>query len=163
VRPGQVTVTKDNTKTLAAALRTLAQKQVLVGIPAKTTDRNDGEPINNATIGYIMENGSPAANIPARPHLKPGVRSVSAQVSARYGAAAKAAMNGDLSKIDQAHDVVGLMASSAVKRQILDGDLQPLSEATLARRRARGRTGANPLIDTGQYRNSITYVVRAKG
>jgi hypothetical protein len=34
---------------------------------------------------------------------------------------------------------------------------------TLERRRAKGRTGTKPLIDTGQLRNAITYVLRKKG
>ena len=54
----------------------------------------------------------------------------------------------------------GLIAQNSVRRTLTTAAYRPLSERTLAERRARGRTGTKPLIDTGQYRNSITYVVR---
>jgi hypothetical protein len=38
----------------------------------------------------------------------------------------------------------------------------PLAAATLAARRRKGRTGTKPLIDTGQLRRAITYVLRRK-
>jgi hypothetical protein len=38
-----------------------------------------------------------------------------------------------------------------------------LAERTLAARKARGRTGEKPLIDTGQLRNAVTFVVQARG
>ncbi|MBU9534714.1 hypothetical protein KTE49_30225, partial [Burkholderia multivorans] len=46
----------------------LMQKEVLVGVPDSTAGRKDeGEPLSNAEIGYILEHGSPANNIPERP------------------------------------------------------------------------------------------------
>jgi hypothetical protein len=75
-------------------MRGLEREQVMVGIPSKTAERQpDPEepgPMNNATIGYIMENGSPAANIPERPHLKPGIRDVKDEIVERYKKGGKA-------------------------------------------------------------------------
>jgi hypothetical protein len=69
---------------------------------------------------------------------------------------------------------------NAVRTKITDGPFAPLADSTLRARARRGRKGAvaelksraqgnapnnanaKPLIDTGQLRKSITYVVRKK-
>lgn len=163
---GKVIVKVDRTKALAAELRALAADQVLVGIPSSVAGRDpdpdNPEPINNATIGYIMENGSPAANIPARPHLSAGINRAKDQIVEKYRKGAKAVMDG---KVDArgVHTAVGLIAENSVKTLIEEGTaLAPLAPRTLAARRAKGRTGTTPLLDSGAYRNAITHVVRAR-
>lgn len=145
----------------------MTKDQVLVGIPESSDERqpepDDTDGLNNAEIGYLMENGSPAANIPARPHLIPGVASVDAQIAARYKAGAKAVLDGTQSDLTATHTAVGFVAENAVKRKITQGPFTPLADSTLAERRRRGRTGEKPLIDTGQYRRAITHVIRPKG
>ena len=69
----------------------VAQRDVLVGIPAGE-QRDDGP--TNAEIGYQNEFGSPANNIPARPHLLPGVAAVQDKVAAKLTQAADAAASG---------------------------------------------------------------------
>lgn len=160
-------VTTDRTPELSRALKALVTNQVLVGIPSGTAGRQpdpgDRHPLNNAEIGYIQENGSPAANIPARPFLKAGVATVQDQVAARLGAAAKSALSGDLGAVEKGLEAVGFIAENAVKAKITDGPFAPLSDSTLAARRARGRTSEKPLIDTGQLRRSVTHVIRPRG
>lgn len=70
-----VTTRVDNAQAILDALKSLTKKDVLVGIPAEDSDRDDVS-FGNAGIGYINEYGSPAQNIPPRPHLVPGVKSV---------------------------------------------------------------------------------------
>lgn len=135
----------------------VAQRDVLVGIPAGE-QRDDGP--TNAEIGYQNEFGSPANNIPARPHLIPGVAAVQDKAVARLTQAASAAATGRISDAERHLHAAGLIAQSSVRRTLTTAAYRPLSERTLAERRARGRTGTKPLIDTGQYRNAITYVVR---
>ena len=135
----------------------VAQRDVLVGIPAGE-QRDDGP--TNAEIGYQNEFGSPANNIPARPHLIPGVAAVQDKAVARLTQAASAAATGRMSDAERHLHAAGLIAQSSVRRTLTTAAYRPLSERTLAERQARGRTGTKPLIDTGQYRNSITYVVR---
>ena len=55
-----------------SAVEKLVQTDVLVGIP-HGEDRSDSDGITNAQIGYILETGSPAMNLPARLHLARGV------------------------------------------------------------------------------------------
>lgn len=153
---------KDRVPDLLKAVRDLTKTRVLVGIPDANAGRNDG-PVSNAVIGYIQEFGSPAQNIPERPFLVPGVQSVEEKTVERLKKAGQAALSGDTAAVEQAQHAIGLEAQSAVRAKIQGGPFAPLSERTLARRRARGRTGEKPLVDTGQLRNSVTYVIRPKG
>ena len=142
---------------LLRRLAAVAQRDVLVGVPAGEA-RDDGP--SNAEIGYQNEFGSPANNIPTRPHLLPGVAAVQDKVAARLTQAADAAASGRVSDAERHLHAAGLLAQNSVRRTLTTTAYRPLSERTLAERRARGRTGTKPLIDTGQYRRSITYVVR---
>lgn len=142
---------------LLRRLAAVAQRDVLVGVPADE-GRDDGP--TNAEIGYQNEFGSPANNIPARPHLLPGVAAVQDKVVAKLTKAADAAATGRPSDAERHLHAAGLLAQNSVRRTLTTTAYRPLSERTLAERRARGRTGTKPLIDTGQYRRSITYIVR---
>ena len=142
---------------LLRRLAAVAQRDVLVGVPAGEA-RDDGP--SNAEIGYQNEFGSPANNIPARPHLLPGVAAAQDKVAAKLTQAADAAASGRVSDAERHLHAAGLLAQNSVRRTLTTTAYRALSERTLAERRARGRTGTKPLIDTGQYRRSITYVVR---
>ncbi|EHT99665.1 putative bacteriophage protein [Pantoea stewartii subsp. stewartii DC283] len=60
-----VTMRVDKAQSVLDALKTIGNRDVLVGIPAEDSARDDA-PFGNAGIGYINENGSPAQNIPAK-------------------------------------------------------------------------------------------------
>lgn len=156
-----LTVRSDSAQSILDALKTLANKDVLVGIPESKDERDDGD-IGNAAIGYINENGSPAQNIPPRPHLKPGVRSVEQDFMPHLKTAARKALEGDAEAAVTSLDRAGTVAANGVKRYITITGFTPLADATIANRLRRGRTGNKPLIDTGEYRRSITHVVRDK-
>jgi len=157
-----VKMTKDNVSVVLRSIQQLASNEVLIGIPASTTERQDGEPINNATIGYIQETGSPVNNMPARPFLVPGVESAQKAATDELKKGADDAMDGNAQAADKALHRAGIVASNAVKAKINAGIAPELAPSTLAARRRRGRTGTTPLIDTGSLRNAITYVLRKK-
>ena len=117
-----VTITKDITQQVLKALTSLTDKQVLVGIPDTEAERepdpDDPKPISNAVIGYLMEFGSPANNIPERPHLIPGIESIEPQIAKRYRDGARAVLDGKATSLDPTHVAVGLEAVSAVQRKI---------------------------------------------
>lgn len=184
-----VKITIDKLGDVIKAISGLANKDVLVGIPDSAPERTD-TPITNAQIGYVMETGSPSQNIPERPHLVPGVASVQGEVADRFRTAAIAALSGSQSRADVALKAAGMIAVNAVKKKITDGPFAPLSPRTIAQRK-RGRqtqsvrkaekqyaallaqgkaeqeaqdiAGIKPLINSGQYRNSFTYIFRKKG
>lgn len=156
-----LTVRSDSAQSILDALKTLANKDVLVGIPESKDERDDGD-IGNAAIGRINEDGSPLQNIPARPHLKPGVRSVEQDFMPHLKSAARKALEGDAEGAVTSLDRAGTVAANGVKRYITITGFTPLADATIANRLRRGRTGNKPLIDTGEYRRSITHIVRNK-
>lgn len=143
-----------------SVLRELS-KRVVIGIPAGSMHpAEEGEaPVGNATLGYLFEYGAPERNLPARPHLVPGIESIRAQAAARLKKAAQAAFLGDLAAPENALNTIGLIGVAAVQQQITDGAFAPLAERTIKARVRRGRTGTKPLIDTGSYRRSFTYTI----
>ncbi|WP_063655226.1 hypothetical protein [Candidatus Arsenophonus triatominarum] len=174
-----VTLSIDNTGKLFDALTQLGKQDVLVGIPAEKSEREDIS-FSNAAIGYLNEFGSPAKNIPARPHLIPGIRSVHTKTSAELKIAAKAILDSQPDKAEQGLNRAGQIAVQGVQTVITQSNFTPLADSTLAARARRGRKGAaqalenrkaglppdnanaRPLIDTGTYRRAITYLVRKK-
>jgi hypothetical protein len=185
----RVSVVKDNVKQVFASINELVGKQVLVGIPDTGAERKDDEGANNAVIGYTMEFGSPSQNIPARAHLIPGVQKAEPQALRQMRAAASATMDGDSKKADQFLNAAGMIASNEVRGMINDNIPPALSPNTIRNRHrqrgtksmreseqvylnlvskgvtpeaAQGETGIIALLNTGEYRNSITYVVRKK-
>ncbi len=154
---------QDNTEGFARAVELLTKQKVLVGVPSTTAGRPGGKNVNaitNAVLGYIHEFGAPAANIPARPHLVPGVESIRPLMIRLLRVAGNRALSGDPSGAEQVLNQVGMAAQSAVRRKITLGPFVPLAEATIKARQRRGVTRINPLMDTGKYRQSITYVIR---
>ena len=149
----------DNWPTFRASLGNLTS-DVLVGVPADKITRKDV--MTNASLAYIHDQGSPAANIPARPFMRPGIMEVKDFIAKELEKGARGAMNGDAGAVDIALNRAGLKAQASIRGKINEGIAPELAPSTLAARRARGRTGTKPLVDTGQLRNSINYVVRKK-
>ncbi|MBS0054417.1 hypothetical protein [Yersinia sp. Marseille-Q3913] len=151
----------DKANDVLAAFKAIGRKDVLIGIPEESSGRED-IPFGNAGIGYINEFGSPAQNIPPRPHLQPGVRSVQDETTQKLKQAAQAVLAGNQAAADRALEQAGTIASNAVKRYITITGFTPLADNTISARLRRGRTGDKPLIDSGQYRRAITSIVRSK-
>jgi hypothetical protein len=184
----RVILTKDDVPRVISGVQELRSKEVLVGFPESTTDRSD-EPsgMSNAALGYVHEMGSPAANIPARPFLIPGVEHSTDKQLSEFKSAAQAALSGEGAKADRHMMAAGLAAESAAKEEITRGIPPPLKPASvMARRRARGASswreneldyqemvvngvspaeaqglaGIVPLLNTGQLRAAITSILR---
>lgn len=156
-----VRITLDRTPELAAALRQMRKRRVLVGIPDSSSARGGAEP-GNAEIGYQNEFGSPAQRIPPRPHLVPATTHAVPQIASALERAAVEAFRVPPSRsLDDGLEEAGLLAQSAVKNYIVaQTGFRPLSPYTLAQRAAIGFAGKKALIHTGQYLNSITYVIK---
>lgn len=162
------------TKAIIESVRALTRNEVLVGVPAENAGREpedgQGRTLNNAEIGYVQEFGSTiegpggqSFTIPPRPHLRPGVEDAKDKIAQALKKGAIGALKGEDGAGDKALHSAGLIGQNAVRNKITEGPFVPLAPATLGKRRAKGRTGTKPLIDTGAYRNSQTYVVRPKG
>lgn len=151
---------KDNSAKVYEALEAITKKRVYVGIPEDRNSRSDSSAFGNAAIGYLNEFGSPAQNIPARPHLVPGVQAVEARVSKMFYKGGQAALGGDIDAAEKALIAAGQVAADSVRKTIIDVIPPPLQKSTLAARRRRGHKGTTPLLETGEYKNNITFVVR---
>jgi hypothetical protein len=152
----------DNTPQLRAALRALADHEVLVGFPEESAQERSDTALTNAALAYIQDHGSPANNIPPRPFLDPGVRSVATKIQAPLRRGAKAALEGHPAMVSAGLNAAGLVAQGGVRSYLTRGNFPALAPATLRRRRAAGFTGTRPLLVTGQLRAAVTYVVRQR-
>lgn len=182
----------DMTGKIRNALKALKEKDVFIGVPAENNRPHAGENaapreggITNAELSYIHEYGAPAAGIPARPHLLPGVEDIKAEAATLLKGAAKQALEGNDAAIEPTLNKIGLLGQNAVRARFQDNDWPPLQDATLdyaapkkdaegkvltdkkgnvkrgKSRREEGKT--NPLLDTAQLMKSHTYVIRKKG
>lgn len=161
-----VVVVKNNLGLIEKAILNLTKSEVVIGVPEgsdRQADEGEASPPSNAAIAYANEFGVPERNIPARPFLVPGVESITPRAAQLLRQAGKAALFGDGEAVETALNKIGLIGQSAAQEKITDGPFVPLSPRTLRQRKAKGRTGEKPLIDSGQLRRSVTYIVRRKG
>lgn len=147
---------QDRVDEVIRAIHRMDQRRVLVGFPEGAHDRSNSE-INNASLAYIHEHGSPAANIPARPFLTPGIEDAEDAVVAefRQGAAQALTSNNPDAVLERTLNRVGLIAVGSVQKKIVTGPFVPLKPATIRR-----KGSSKPLIDTGQMRQAVSYVIR---
>ncbi|CAM7640308.1 hypothetical protein K6625_19895 [Escherichia coli] len=166
-----LTVTTDNSVAVLESLRQLSGMDVLVGIPADSASREDGSKLNNAEIGYLQSTGATVeidgtiVTLPPRPFLDMGIEESKPRTTEHLKAAAIAALDGKQDAAMRELESAGQIARDASKTVISSGDqLQPLSEATIKRRRA----SKPPIIDDkplwarGYLLRSINYIVRKK-
>ena len=151
---------KDNAEKVLEGISLLGRLRVMVGIPQDETQRDGDAPITNAALLYIHENGAPEVGIPARPTLKPGVKDAQVEIERRIRLGGQAALDGKPESVRNQYAAAGQAGASAVKARINSNTPPPLKAGTLAARRRRGVKRTNTLVDTGQMRNAVTYVVR---
>jgi len=158
----KVTVKESGTSTkLMDSLRKLKSCDVLVGVPQKDDQRQDE--FGNAAIMYIAEYGSPINNIPPRPVLTIGLDVARDKIIDIMEGGLKSVLGDKAIPIEKTMDLAGLAASSSVKR-VIDTQLgiEHIAFSTMLGRLRRGFEGDKALLVTGQFRNSITWVVRSK-
>lgn len=139
-----VTVTtKKDVKDLMKDLMALSDNRVLVGVPTETSPRiflaGKKPMINNATLAFIHDKGSPKANIPARPFMKPGIAKAQNRINTEFKAAAQARMAQNDAEVDIRLHRAGLIAQNSIRNVIRIGEnFAPLKRGTLLGR-TRGR------------------------
>jgi hypothetical protein len=180
-------MTKDDVPQLLRAIKSMQSERILVGVPDTNADRQAvaGEPaskITNAGIALVMEFGDPSKNIPARPFLVPAVVGMKDSLPDMFRTVAQKVLTGGAGAVQSGFTIIGQRVADAVKKKITDGPFQELSIRTIEARARRGRKGAQaylkgvkagtattpsaagvkPLIDTGQLRRAINFVIRPK-
>lgn len=116
--------------------------------------------LSNAHLAYILEMGSPARNLPARPALEPGIRENKQEILGVAEQAARAAARADRNRKQVFLSGMQMVADAcvnAVKKKILQNEFAPLAPATVKR---KGHDQA--WIDTGELFDSISASVVVK-
>jgi hypothetical protein len=168
-------IVKDLDKRKFLELRRRAQLndvQVMVGLPAnkyhKEKDEQtgkfkrvtkaavkSGKAVLLAVIGFIHEYGAPEKGIPARPWLRPGIRSGKPDYVKLNRRNLIRILQGTMTK-EAALRQLGVMAVGKVQQYLRHSEnFKPLKAATI---RAKGSD--KPLIDTGQMMQSVTYELK---
>ena len=163
----------DRLAEVARNIRTLAEQQVLVGVPQTKTERNGEERLTNAEIAYIQSKGAPEINLPARPFIQPGIEKKKTEIADELRSTADAALDGRPGSTEIGLKRAGQIGATAAQTEIREGLQPPLKPSTIAnrrrrsagskyRRKAKSEDQVKPLWDTGQLLRSITYVIRKR-
>lgn len=120
-----------------------------------------GTTYNQAHVIYLHEHGSPAWHVPPRPIIEPAIEDPENKkfITEDLGVAAKATLDGDVDKAKQELQKAGMDAQNIVRDWFTNSrnNWAPNAPSTI---RAKG--SSQPLIDTGELRKSIHYVIRKK-
>lgn len=154
---------KSNLNALKKSIELLGKSRVYVGIPAENASRDNGNDINNAELLYIQTHGSPLWHVPPRPVIEPAINYNKKEIAKRlitaYGKAMENIYAGDSMQTAMQHlEVVGMYAQNIVRAWFTNPNngWEPNSPLTVSK-----KGSSNPLIDTGEMRKSITYVVKS--
>lgn len=162
---------ESHVKELNDALKKLAKSMIYVGIAkgSKGDTRDDGAP-PNSDLGFIHEFGSPAANIPPRPFLVPGINDAKDEIKDGLRSAMKAALADDEKAMTEHMERTGFRAVTAVKKYMQTAKFAPLKPSTIRSRNRSRQTkgkreneqqgeGIRPLINTGALHDAIDFTV----
>lgn len=139
-----------------AQIDKLQENQVFIGYQqgkAKHKD-GDGTEVDMADIAMFNELGTSTS--PSRPFLRTTVEKNEEKINQMCEQVAKAIANGGTA--EDALKKLGAFGVSLVQETIGSGTFTPNAPSTI---KAKGSD--KPLIDTGQMRQSVHYVIKSKG
>ena len=147
----------------AKAMKFMKDNSVYVGIPQKEASRKE-EGVTNAELLFIHTNGSPKNNIPARPVIEPAIKNDRERLNTMMKKASKFAFEGNKQEAIRQLKLVGMRGQNVSRAWFVNPDngWASNSPGVYRRKLAKGSTDPKPLIDTGELRKSITYVVVTK-
>jgi len=142
--------------------------RVRVGILAdapKTEASTEGageseeEPLSLLEVAAIHEFGAPDAGIPMRSFIRATVDQHADEIKRLQAVLAGHVIAGRMTE-DQALNALGAKVAGWMQARIAAGIEPPLAPETIERK-AGGKGGSTPLINTGQLRSAITWKVEA--
>jgi hypothetical protein len=144
---------------IKADMKQILSMHVLVGIPEDKISRKETAKINNAELLYLHTHGSELMKIPPRPVIEPAIeaRENKEHISEQLSIAAKMVLNGKPAIAKRQLKTVGMLGQNIARAWFTDprNNWPPNSPITIAKKGSE-----RPLIDTGQLRQAIIYVVR---
>ena len=110
---------------------------------------------------YLMTHGSPAYRIPPRPIIEPAIEANMDKITKKLDKAMKAFLNFNIVEGEELLKKTGMFAQNKVRGWFTDprNNWPPNSPATIKAKSKGKNIKDKPLIDTGELRKSITYVV----
>lgn len=170
---------------LGEILKALEKHSVFVGIPEEKAERKEPGSMDNATLLYIHTNGSAVKNIPSRPVIEPAIedKENAFKLNKLFLNAALEGMKGNEQGMLFQLGRIGMAAQNmcrdwftspkngwapnqpaTVKGKLRRSKMSKKKrkaawEAYQAGEMIKGEPVDRPLIDTGDLRKSITYVV----
>lgn len=173
---------------LVKRLQGLQKRQIQVGIPQQTSSRKE-EGINNAELLYIhthgtrrkamqkemqegmdrglkyseafslyiQSHGSPLWHSPPRPVLEPAIKANKEKIALQFSKIIKATADGNADAMERAITSTGITAQNACRSWFKDPrNGWPRNDPKTVKLKGSDK----PLVDSGELRNSIVYVVR---
>jgi hypothetical protein len=164
MRKPLVTVAKiDGSARVLEAVKQMKKMQVYVGVTAQTAQENQDHPdINNAELLFIHTHGSEKMGIPERAVLEPAIKAdgKDGAIQTEMRLAAKSTLSGN---VDQARihlTRAGLAGQRAAVQWFTDprNNWPPNAPSTI-----KQKGSDRPLINFGDLRHAMTYVVKGDG
>lgn len=173
---------------LVKRLQGLQKRQIQVGIPQQTSSRKE-EGINNAELLYIhthgtrrkamrkemqegmdrglkyseafslyiQSHGSPIWHSPPRPVLEPAIKANKEKIALQFSKIIKATADGNADAMERAITSTGITAQNACRAWFKDPrNGWPRNDPKTVKLKGSDK----PLVDSGELRDSIVYVVR---
>ena len=173
---------------LVKRLQGLQKRQIQVGIPQQTSSRKE-EGINNAELLYIhthgtrrkamrkemqegmdrglkyseafslyiQSHGSPLWHSPPRPVLEPAIKANKEKIALQFSKIIKATADGNADAMERAITSTGITAQNACRSWFKDPrNGWPRNDPKTVKLKGSDK----PLVDSGELRDSIVYVVR---
>lgn len=173
---------------LVKRLQGLQKRQIQVGIPQQTSSRKE-EGINNAELLYIhthgtrrkamrkemqegmdrglkyseafslyiQSHGSPLWHSPPRPVLEPAIKANKEKIALQFSKIVKAAADKNADAMERAITSTGMTAQNACRAWFKDPrNGWPRNDPKTVKLKGSDK----PLVDSGELRDSIVYVVR---
>lgn len=138
----------------SGAMHTKKRKTGKGGKPGKVV--KDPQPRSLAQIAVDNEFGVPERNIPERPALRGGIKRGIPKFNKINADSLRKVVLGELT-VEQALGRLGAAAQGEVQREFIVGGFVPNKPETIRR-----KGSSRPLIDIGQYRQSIMWMLEGK-
>lgn len=136
---------------IISSAENMALEKVKIGLPDNAG--TDDEGVSLHFIGMVHEYGSYARNIPKRPFIQPTIEA-NQRKYAEYLKSKTMKILLRRTTLKKELSIVGEAGKADIQKYMVEGSFTALSEKTI---KAKG--SSEPLIDTGQMRNAITYEI----
>ena len=158
----RTTTKNDKMSQIKDVMNKLKDIDVLIGIPQEKDPRPKNTGVGNAELLFIHTKGSPLRGIPARPVIEPAIEDDKEAITDLLGEALKCILDGNVAEANSYLEKAGLEGQGAAQDWFTNtkNNWAQNSPATIIAKQAKGSTNPMPLIDTGEMRKAITYIIR---